>query len=661
MRSIIIPRILVLVTFVAGSSARALHADPWIETARLIHAGGSADDAFGASVAIDGDTAVVGQPIGALVGMHVAGAAYVFVRSGGAWTEAATLVPSDGAIDDAFGNSVAISGDTIVVGAPGAALGDVAAEGKAYVFVRPSGGWAGVLHENAQLGNFLAAGATGPDGLGFSVSISGDTVVAGAPESFSQSGLVFVFVEPGATGWTSTIAPSAFLEASSGDHLGFSAAISGDTVVAGATYFSETGSAFVWVRPTGGWSDVLLESADLLPSAPSPGGEFGRSVAIDGTTAVVGAPGAVDSDYRSNAYVFQRPAGGWAGTLNESARLLPRLQIPPGPQLQLGNSVVIEGDTVVAGAPGETVFPFSYNDGAAYLFRKPASGWSGDVRSRTEILNVDNGAHQSLFGWSIGISGSTIVAGAKYETVGVDAAQGAVHVFEPGLDPTVTVAFSPGSVLTNQPSTLTLTISNPNATGFLWRLATRTPAFPSGLAIDSVPNAATTCGGNVFPGMIPGDTSLGLEFGDPLFAGGSCIVSANVSSLLPGTFTTAASPVSCDQDCDGIGSAPATLLVRLRFTQTRILVQGPIRVAPGVPVEFPFEVSAERGEIAGPTGEVVVSDGEGHACRASAGADGRGSCAITFGAAGRFQVRAQYLGNLSFGGSTSPPASVFVR
>jgi len=254
------------------------------------------------------------------------------------------------------------------------------------------------------------------------------------------------------------------------------------------------------------------------------------------------------------------------------------------------------------------------------------------------------------------------VLGAYVETVEGNAAQGAAHVFEPGLNPTVTASFSPGSVLTHQPSTLSLTVTNPNTTGFIWNLTIGTPPLPGNLFIAGTPNASTTCGGFFEFGSTAGDDQLLLEGGGvPFPAGETCTVSADVSSAIPGSYTTAALPVFCDQGCDGIGSDPTTLLVRLRATQTRFLVQGPIRVAPGVPVEFPFEVRAERGEIAGLTGEVVVSDGEGHACRASVGADGRGSCSITFGTAGRFSLRASYLGNLSDAASTSPPANVFVR
>ena len=110
---------------------------------------------FGVSVAVSGDTVVVGAPFDD-VGNNIAqGAAYVFVKPAGGWagllTENAKLVASDGQPVDFFGDSVAVSGDTVVVKD---VFGDVGAnrdQGSAYVFVRPAGGWAGLLQENAQL------------------------------------------------------------------------------------------------------------------------------------------------------------------------------------------------------------------------------------------------------------------------------------------------------------------------------------------------------------------------------------------------------------------------------------------------------------------------------------------------------------------------------
>lgn len=637
-------------------------AGPWIETARLTHAGGSANDAFGISVAIDGDVAVVGQPINLI--SPVAGIARVFVRTAGVWNEAASLVPSDSAIGDQFGWGVAISGDTIVVGAWGATITGLAQEGQAYVFVRPAGGWSGTLNESARLLTLDNGALTGPDNLGFSVAISGDTVAVGAPGSLGGAGLAFVYVEP-RIGWSGTITPSATLKPPTGqaDSAGFSVAISADVVVAGAPGVDgRTGEAFVWVKPPNGWSGTLGESADLLPTSLFQGGQFGVSVAIDGDTVAAGAPLAQytnsSNETTSVAYVFVEPAGGWAGSLDETARLVPTADKLNSDAPSFGTSVSVSGDRAVVGTPGLRVFPFSQDDGGAFIFQEPAAGWTGDVGEKAKIYRVDSDAAESFLGGSVSISGTTIVLAAGNETVGTQAKQGAAHVFEPGLNPTVTLSFSPGSVQTYEASKLTLTVTNPNGPGFVSNVSAAAKlSVPAGLFPAAVPNLSNTCGGLWILG---GVVLLGFGNGDPLPAGGSCAISADFSSGSPNTYTTAAFPVSCDQGCDGVGSSPATLLVRLRQSQIRFLIQGPIRVAPGVPVEFPFELIERQESPVGPTGEVVVSDGAGHACRSSIDANGRGACAITFGSPGTFHVRARYLGNLSFGASTSPPESVFV-
>ena len=644
---------ILLVCAIAWTAGARLNAGPWIETAQLVHAGGAAGDGFAPAVAIDGDVAVVGQPNGFF--------ASVFVRSASVWTEAAVLVPSDGSNAVDFGISVAISGDTIVVGAPDETVGDVADEGLAYVFVRPAGGWSGTLQESARLEN-SAFPDTGPDVLGQSVSISGGTIAVGAPGSFGGAGLAFIFVEPPG-GWSGTAAPAAVLEAPAGVSTGFSVGISGDTVIAGAPGTNgNEGAAYVWQKPPEGWSDVLAESADLAPaSTPFPNGQFGDAVAIDGTVAVVGSPFALnigDIGETPVAYVFEMPSTGWAGALNETARMIPDPEKVNLDNPAFGASVSISGDTVVVGTPGLRVFKFSQGDGGAFIFRKPASGWAGDVIEQAKILRIDPSARESFLGRAVAISSSTIVLGAPQETVGANPDQGAAHVFEPGLNPTVTASFSPGSVLTFQPSKLTLTVTNPNTSGFIWNVsAAASISVPAGLFPAAVPNLSNTCGGLW---VLGGVVLLGFGNGDPMPAGGTCTISADFSSGTPNTYTTAAFPVSCDQGCDGVGSAPATLLVRLRATQIRVLVQGPVRVAPGVPVEFPFEVTALRESPFGPTGEVVVSDGAGHACRTEVPASGRGACSLTFGGPGTFHVRAQYLGGLSFGASISPPVSVRV-
>ena len=246
--------------------------------------------------------------------------------------EDARLVASDGKAGDAFGFSVAVSGETVVVGAFGDDVGANPEQGSAYVFVRPAGGWAGALAENARL---IASDGVAFDDFGISVAVSGDTVVVGAlfgnVGDDSGQGSAYVFVKPSG-GWAGLRTQDAKLTASDGtlvDFFGDSVAVSGDTVVVNATFGDvgqnrEQGSAYVFVKPAGGWAGQLQENAKLVASDGTTGDlvftTFDESVAVSGDTVVVGAAGddvGTNTD-QGSAYVFVKPVGGWAGTLRRT-------------------------------------------------------------------------------------------------------------------------------------------------------------------------------------------------------------------------------------------------------------------------------------------------------------------------------------------------------
>jgi hypothetical protein len=171
------------------------------------------------------------------------------------WLQKAKFTASDAVTIDMLGRSIAISGDTIVVGA----FWDDSFKGSAYVFVKPGSGWA-TATETAKL---TASDGAGKDYFGISVAISGDTIVVGAylDDSYIGSGSAYVFVKPG-SGWTtalpSTLNETAKLTVSDASQFGYSVAISGDTVVVGAVYdVSNKGSAYVFVKPGSGWTTAL--------------------------------------------------------------------------------------------------------------------------------------------------------------------------------------------------------------------------------------------------------------------------------------------------------------------------------------------------------------------------------------------------------------------
>jgi hypothetical protein len=239
-------------------------------------------------------------------------------------------------------------------------------------------------------------------GFGVSVSSSGDTIVAGSGSA------AYVFVKP-SSGWTSAT-QAARLTASNGTILA-SVAISGNTIVAapGFSYFSDTGYAFVFVKPATGWTD-MTETAILTASdAPE---SYGASVGINGNVIAIGAveSGSVGSRDPSGSgpgavYVYVRPSGGWT-TTTETAKLTASDGVTGD---DLGYSVAVGENTIVAGAP-DNVVNGVFASGASYVFTKPTSGWASETQ--TAKLSVLNEGDAVAFGTSVAISGNTIVGGA---------------------------------------------------------------------------------------------------------------------------------------------------------------------------------------------------------------------------------------------------------
>jgi probable HAF family extracellular repeat protein len=394
------------------------------QLAKLRASDGAALDYLGYSVAVSGNTVVVGAPIATIGSNIVQGAAYVFVKPAGGWanmTETAKLTGSDGTPVSLFGLSVDISGDTVVVGAPIATTNSNIVEGVVYVFVKPAGGWTNMT-ETAKLS---ASDEAAGDVFGWSVSISGNTVAAGEPGNANSpgQGAAYVFVEP-PSGWTN-MTETAKLTASDGapsDEFGTSVSISDNTVVAGAHYATISGSsqfqgaAYVFVEPPSGWAN-MTETAKLTASDAAYAGYLGSSASIDGNTMVAGAPGTGAG--RGAAYVFVKPPSGWA-SMTETAELT-------GGVLGdlLGHSVGISDDSVVAGAPR---WPTQKGPGAAYVFIKPKGGWMSTSRFNAK-LTASDGATNDYFGYSVGISGDTVVSGAHGATIGSNSQQGAAYVF----------------------------------------------------------------------------------------------------------------------------------------------------------------------------------------------------------------------------------------
>ena len=371
---------------VATTSGAAVFEKPpsgWFsatETAMLTAAGG-AGGFFGHSVSISDDTIVVGayQHYATGPGGNYAtgpGAAYVYDKPASGWvstTETAKLTASDGSSDDLFGWAVSIDGDTIVAGAIHNDLSSPLCPdcGAAYLFEKPAGGWSSMT-ETAKL-----APRTGwYSHFGSSVAISDDTVVVGARKAgtfcCAAQGLGYVFEKP-PTGWATTGTYATWLSAtdgSSGDYLGTSIAIDGDTVVVGAGYAS---------------------------------------------SGCCSRPGA--------AYLFERPASGW--NVNGTSEVAKLIASDGGNVEQFGSSVAIEGHTVVVGAPAAGVVGNAFQ-GATYLFHEPATGWADSPE--TSKLTAADGVAGDRFGW-VAFDGTTALVGAIHADIGGNVSQGAAYVF----------------------------------------------------------------------------------------------------------------------------------------------------------------------------------------------------------------------------------------
>jgi len=314
-----------------------------------------------------------------------------------------------------LGNSVAVAGDFIVAGAQGHDQG-LFNTGAAYVFAEPPGGWTGVVTESAVL---VAGNAAYNDRFGWDVAAEGDVVVVTASladPNGTDSGGAYVFIKPSA-GWTGTLNEDAWLlpnDGAAGDWFGCDVAIEGDTVVIGARYDDDngdsSGAAYVFVEPPGGWSGTIYQNAKLIGTNIVADDQLGASVSISGDVIVVGAPRRDYYDIDSGAvYLFEKPPGGWSGTVNQAAVLIPS----DGTILDMfGEAVSIVGDHVLVGAEGDG--PSGSQSGSAYWFTEPATGWSGFV-TETAFLTAADAGPNARFGRSVAACELGAIIGAPFD------------------------------------------------------------------------------------------------------------------------------------------------------------------------------------------------------------------------------------------------------
>lgn len=348
-----------------GLAAHGAQAQDGVET-KLTASDGAAGGRFGWSVAVSGDTVFVGAP-----GRN---AAYLFTIDG-TETQKLSVAGSGG-----FGSSVALSGDAALVGAEGTAF----ATGTAYLFDLDGGGTQTLTASDRLAASFF----------GQTVALSGDTALVGsrfARNGNFETGAAYLFTPDG----TQKITAS---DGAGGDRFGNSVALSGDTALIGAP----SGRA-AYIFGTDG-----TERQKLTASDGAAGDQFGYAVALSGDTALVGAIGDDDNgDNSGAAYLFDTD-----GTQRQ------KFTASDGAAGdEFGYSVALSGNLALFGAPSDD--DKGSNSGSAYVF---------DTRTGAEIgkLTASDGAAGDRFGWSVALDGKFAVVGAYLGNGG----EGAAYVYD---------------------------------------------------------------------------------------------------------------------------------------------------------------------------------------------------------------------------------------
>lgn len=391
----------------------------WVETTKLSDGETASEDNFGVSVAISGNFAVSGAQQDDDIAPN-AGAAYIFERSGSLWLQRTKLTTEDARAGDLFGNAVAMSGETILIGAPG--VDDAGPEaGAVYIFVRAGDEW-------IQQAKLIGTDISMFDGFGTAVAIHENTAIIGAygkDEGGMDSGAAYVFVRNG-NSWIQQ-AKLTQQDAVPGDLFGFSVGVYGDKALVGAHLSDaagpDSGAAYLFTRNGGAW----IQDFRLIPNDIGIGDEFGYAVGLTNNGAIIGAPGEDrEVEDMGAAYIFVETQDSWV----QQAKLVAKEAEAAD---EFGISVAMHEDTAIVGAwkddhliegaegpTGEVV-----NAGSAYSFLRDGLSWGQKRRIAASGISPSD-----LFGASVAIKGAFAVVGAA----GSDSAgdnSGSAFVYNP--------------------------------------------------------------------------------------------------------------------------------------------------------------------------------------------------------------------------------------
>ena len=366
----------------------------------------------GNAVAINGNTMVVGARFDSTTASQ-AGAAFVYILNGGVWTQQAVLLANDGAVADKFGYSVAISGDTIVVGSynDDSPLSNA---GSAYVFIRSGTTW--TFQQKLTGGD-----STADDQFGNSVGIQGETIAVGANfadlPGNSEAGSVYIYRRTGAV-WSQTQKLLPVAAVVLGDHFGDSIAMSSMLAVGASgddTPFTSAGAVYVFAESSGSY---IQQQKLTIPSGAN-GDLFGNSVAIEGNTLVGGAlqyTPIIGQPAYGAAYIYEFNGSTWVSQ--------GRIVASDGASFdRFGYSVAVSNNVVAVGSREDDTAAGS-DTGSAYIFTRSGGVWTQQQKLLpTDTFNGDR------FGVSVALSFGNLVVGAAEKALTSPNGQGAVYYF----------------------------------------------------------------------------------------------------------------------------------------------------------------------------------------------------------------------------------------
>ena len=330
----------------------------WSQGQKLTASDGMPGDEFGYRVTLGDATLVVGAFTATVNGNTTQGAAYVFSKSSNTWTESQKLTANDGGLFDNFGAAVALDGETIVVAANGATVGGNPAQGAVYVFTLSNGSW-------TQTQKLTANDGAAYDNFGLSVALQGSMILIGSPRAAvgnsAAQGAVYVFTQSNGT-WTQTQKLVAS-DGAANDSFGESVAISNSIALVGAYNATVNnhpgqGAAYVFTNSNGSWG----ETQKLTASDGTTNANFGNALALDSTRALIGADVSTvgNNTSQGKAYVFEESNVNW----NQSYTLVAS---DGATDDFFGAAVTLDGPTLLVSTPHPTIGGNTYQ-GAAYFY-----------------------------------------------------------------------------------------------------------------------------------------------------------------------------------------------------------------------------------------------------------------------------------------------------